>query len=130
MVYCAGRNLVSLEVEGPLDQLGSGCTSRVIAAVNKEAARRRPRLMWGVSELPRDPFAAAPVPAALVFMEGELFARPPAPVVFMDDDSGFTGKIVRVMRMPTGVTSAYDGRRCTEGGRHDHASADCGSGKD
>jgi hypothetical protein len=48
----------------------------------------------------------------------------------MDDDSGFTGKVVRVMRMPTGVTSAYDGRGCTEGERHDHAGADCGSGKD
>jgi len=83
-----------------------------------------------ISELPRDPSAAVPVAAAFVFAEGEPFARPPMPIVFMNDDTGFMGKLVCLMRMPTRVALAYDRRGCAVGGRHEHTCADCGSGKD
>ena len=86
--------------------------------------------MWDIRGLPHDPFAAAPVAAALVFAEGELFARPPMPIVFMNDDTGFMGEVVRVMHMPASVALAYDRRGCAERGRHDHTCADCGGGKD
>src|SRR6202043_1717632 len=74
--------------------------------------------------------AAAPVAAALVFTEVEFLVRTPMPIVFMNDDTRFVGKVIRVMRMPASVALAYDGRGCTESGRHDHHCADCGCGKD
>src|ERR1700759_2842725 len=52
------------------------------------------------------------------------------PIVFMNDDTRFVGKVIRVMRMPARVALAYDGCGCAESGRHDHHCADCGCGKD
>jgi hypothetical protein len=52
------------------------------------------------------------------------------PIVFMNDDTRFVGKIICFMRMPADVALAYDGCGCTESGRHDHHCADCGCGKD
>src|ERR1700678_1415032 len=81
-------------------------------------------------KLPRHPFSAAPVAAALVFTEDEFLVRTPMPIVFMNDDTRFVGKIICFMRMPAGVALAYDGCGCTESGRHDLHRADCGCGKD
>jgi hypothetical protein len=72
--------------------------------------------MWDISGLPHDPSASAPIAAALVFAEGEPFARPPMPVVFMNDDTGFMGEVVRFMHVPASVALAYDRRGCAEGG--------------
>jgi hypothetical protein len=52
------------------------------------------------------------------------------PIVFMNDDTSFVGKVIRFMRMPASVALAYDGCGCAERGRHDHRCADCGCGKD
>ena len=81
-------------------------------------------------KLPRHPFAAAPIAAALVFAEDEFLVRTPMPIVFMNDDTRFVGKLVDIMRMPAGVALAYDGCGCAESGRHDRHRADRGRGKD
>src|SRR5215467_1219020 len=86
--------------------------------------------MSDVIALPGHPASAAPVAAALMLTEGKPFARTPAPVVLMHDDSSPVRKIVRLMRVPTGVALAYDRRGCACHRNHDHACADCGSGKD
>jgi len=92
-----------------------------------EAAERRPPVMLSVDD---HPSAAAPVAAAFVFAEAEPFAGPPMPIVFMNDDTGFMGKVVRFMDVPARMALAYDRRGCAEGGRHDNTSADCGCRKD
>src|SRR5262249_35456076 len=89
-----------------------------------EAAKRRP-LVMGASKLPRHPFAAAPVAAALVLTEREPFAPTPMPIVLMNDDTRFVWEVIRFMHVPAGVALAYDSRGCAEGGHDDHACADC-----
>ena len=82
------------------------------------------------TKLPGHPFAATPVASALVLAEGEFLVRPPMPIVFVNDDTRFMGKLIRFMRMPAGVALAYDGCGCAESRRHDHHGTDCGCGKD
>lgn len=64
--------------------------------------------------LPPQPFSAVPI-AALVFAEAEFLVRTPVPIVLMNDDTRFMGKVMRFMRMPADVALAYDRRGCTEG---------------
>ena len=81
-------------------------------------------------KLPRHPFTAVPIAAAFVFPEVEFLVRTPMPIVFMNDDTRFVGKVIRFMRMPAGVALTYDRCGCAESGRHDRRGADCGCGKD
>ena len=87
------------------------------------------RSCWAQPKLPRHPFAAVPVAAALVFTEGEFLVRTPMPIIFMNDDTRFVGEVIRFMGVPAGIALAYDGCGCAESGGHDHHCADCGCGK-
>src|SRR5215475_7896731 len=89
-----------------------------------------PGVLPGGRELPRHPFAAAPVAATLVLPERKPFVRSPTPIVFMNDNAGAVGKVISLMRMPADAALAYDRRGCTEAGRRDEAGADRGGGKD
>jgi hypothetical protein len=51
------------------------------------------------------------------------------PIVFMNDDTRFMGKIIRVMDMPAGVALAYDSRGRAESGHYHQACTDCDRGK-
>jgi hypothetical protein len=87
------------------------------------------RPCWAQPKLPRHSFAAVPVAAALVFTEDEFLVRTPMPIIFMNDDTRFVGKVIRFMGMPAGIALAYDGCGCAESGGHDHHRGDCGCGK-
>src|SRR5579871_4740197 len=80
--------------------------------------------------LPRHPFSAVPVAAALVLTEGKPFARSPAPVVLVHDDAGFVGIVVGIVHVPADAVLADDGCGSAETRRHDDTGADCGGGKD
>jgi len=60
-----------------------------------------------------------------MFTEREFFVRSPVPIVFMNDDTRFMGKIIRVMDMPAGMVLAYDSRGRAECGHYHQACTDC-----
>ena len=85
-----------------------------IMAIKKRPPTGRP-LNVCKQALPFGPAIAFPVAAAFMLAEREFFARPPPPIVFVNDNVGVRRISVTLVGMPTDVAATDDGGGCANG---------------